>query len=157
MRAHAIAVLSAELGKELIIGLIERIRDEELAEEAIAHIIQEELDKRLEFSDLRRFLEELNLVAATLQHILNSNNAQLRESLHADIAVYPSLISDQAGDVVRRELAPRLHLLSHQISTLDAGSQRVLVIFQPLTAAPIFAMYAAVEHRFECSSVPDER
>ncbi len=41
----AIAVISAELGKEFIVSLVERIQDDGLTEEAVARIVQEELDR----------------------------------------------------------------------------------------------------------------
>ena len=141
----ALAVLSAELGKDFVVGLIERMRDEGLTEEAVARIVQEELDKRLEFSDARRLLDELQLLPATFKQILSLNNSQLLESLQADIAAYPSLISAQTADAVRQALGPRLDLLSSQISTLDDRNQRLLAILQSLTATPVFALDAGVE------------
>ncbi len=141
----AIAVLSAELGKDFVVGLVERIRGEELTEEAIARIIQEELDKGLEAPDLRLLLEQVQILPATLGHILNLNNVQLLESLQADLSAYPALISAQTADAVRSALSPQIDRLSNQISGLDVRSERILTILEALTATPIFALESGAE------------
>jgi len=135
----AFAALSAELGKEFVVGLVERIRDEQLSEEDIARIVQAELDKGLDLPDLRRLLDEVGVLPATLEHVLRLNNAQLLKSLQADLAAYPRLISIQTADAVHATLAPQIEVLSHGISRLDDKSKRILLILESLVATPHLA------------------
>jgi len=141
----AIATLSAELGKDFVVGLVERIRDEKLSDEDIARLIQAELDKGLDLPDLRRLLDEIGTISATLEHILRLNNAQLIGSLQADLATYPRLISTQTAEAVHAALAPQVEVLSRDISRLDAKSERILRILMSLVATPHLAPEPSVE------------
>jgi hypothetical protein len=132
----AIAALSAELGKEFVVGLVERIRDKELSEEDVARIVQEELDKGLDLPDMRRLLDEVGALPITLEHVLRASNAQLLESLQADLAAYPRLISTQAANAINATLSPQIEMLSRDISRLDARSERILAILMSLVATP---------------------
>ena len=141
----AIAILSVELGKEFVVGIIERIRDDELTEEDVARIVQEELDRSLDLPDLRRLLEQIQLLPETLERILNLNNVSLMESLQADLAAYPTLISAQTADAVQRALLPRIQLLSREVSALNERSERILTILESLIATPSFAIETSTE------------
>lgn len=140
-----IALLSAELGKEFVVGLVERIRDEELSDEDIARIIQAELDKRIELPDLRKLLDEVGTLPATLDHAAQLNNAQLLAALQADLAAYPMLISAQTARALQAVLGPRLDALSQDVAQLDAKSERVLAILMSLAATPHLAPASGVE------------
>jgi|GEM_PF-6038888 len=140
----AIAVLSAELGKEFVVGLVERIRDEELDAEDVARIVQAELDKSLDLPDLRRLLDEVGVLPATLEHVLRLNNAQLLESLQADLAAYPRLISTQTANAISALLAPQLETLSQNISRLDDKSERILAILTSFSDPTDLALKARV-------------
>jgi len=141
----AIAVISAELGKEFIVSLVERIQDDGLTEEAVARIVQEELDRGGALPDLHLFLEQLQIMPATLEHILNQNNARLLESLQADFSAYPNLISRQTADAVQASLAQRIEGFSHEISSLNDRSEKILTILKSLTAATPFSLESGVE------------
>jgi hypothetical protein len=141
----AIAILSAELGKEFVVGLVERIRDEKLSGEGVARLVQAELDKGLDLPDLRLLLDQVGTLPTTLDHILNLNNAQFLESLLADLSTYPKLISTQTADTVRAVLAPQIEMLSHDISLLDNKSKRILTLLESLIATPHIALEPSVE------------
>ena len=141
----AIAALSAELGKEFVVGLVERIRDEELSAEDIAHIIQAELDKGLDLPDLRQLLDEIGTLPKTLEHVLQANNTQLLESLQADLAAYPRLISAQTADAVHAALTPQIEMLSHDISRLDDKGERILAILESFVATPHLTFEPGIE------------
>ena len=141
----AIAVLSAELGREFVVGLVERIRDEHLSEEDIARIVQAELDKGLDLPDLCRLLDEVGTLPATLEHVLRANNALLLESLRADLAAYPGIISSQTADAINATLSPQIEGLSHDISRLDDKSERILDILMSFVATPHLAPEPGVE------------
>lgn len=132
----AIAALSAELGKEFVVGLVERIRDKELSEEDIARIVQAELDKGLGLPDVRWLLDEVGTLPITLEHVLWANNAQFLESFQADLAAYPRLISTQTAGAINATLSPQIESLSRDISHLDARSERILAVLMSLVATP---------------------
>ena len=136
----AIAVLSAELGKDFVVGLLERIRDDGLTEESIARVIQTELDKGLDIPDLRLLLDQIRTLPSTLEYILRLNNVQLLESLQADLSAYPTLVSAQTAEAVQAFLAPRIEMLSHEVSVLNDRSERTLAILESLIATPPFTL-----------------
>ncbi|CAG1012163.1 hypothetical protein ANRL4_04585 [Anaerolineae bacterium] len=141
----AIATLSVELGKEFVVGLVEHIRDDDLGEEDIARIVQAELDKGLDLPDLRRLLDEVGALPVTLEYVLEANNAQLLESLQADLAAYPRIISSQTASAVHATLVPQIEELSHDISHLNARSERILTILSSLVATPHLTLEPGVE------------
>lgn len=141
----AIAILSAELGKEFIVGLVERIQGDGLTEEAVARIVQEEMERGLALPDLQLLLDQLQIMPAMLEYILNQNNTRLLELLQADLSAFPNLISRQTADAVQASLAPRLDRLSHEISGLNDRNEQILTILESLTATPPLALESGVE------------
>lgn len=141
----ASATLSAELGKDFVVGLVGRIRDDELKEEDIARIIQAEFDKGLPLQDLQRLTDQVGTLPMMLDAILRLNNAQLLASLQADLAAYPQIISIETAHRVQQAISPQIESLARDVAHLDATSQQILRILTALAATPSLAPTAGVE------------
>ena len=126
----AVAALSAELGKEFVVGLVERVRDEGLSAEDVARIVQEELDKSQALPDLRRVIDEIGTVSATAEEALRLGRVELMDSLRADLAAYPGMISTQTVEAVQAMLAPRFAELSQGVAGLNMKADRILTTLE---------------------------
>ena len=81
-----LATLSAELGKDFVVGLVERIRDKDLSSDDISEIVQLELDQKLPLVDLQKIIGEVSLLPTILEEILHQNNMFLLTALQSDLA-----------------------------------------------------------------------
>jgi len=95
--------------------------------------------------DLHLFLEQLQIMPATLEHILHQNNARLFESLQVGFSAFPNLISRQTADAVQASLAPRIEGLPHEISGLNDRIEKILTILKSLTSTTPFSLKSGAE------------
>ena len=138
--AVIIATLSTELGKEFVVGLVERMRDKDLSIEKISEIIQSELDKRQALPDLQKIVEQAELLPTTLEVILRHNNSTLLANLQSDIAAYPHIISEKVAYQLQPILNSQLEELQHRLDHLDETNQQIFQTLTSLTATPSIAL-----------------
>jgi len=138
--AVIIATLSAELGKEFVVGLVERMRDNDLNAEEISKTIQFELDKRQPLPDLQKIIEQAELLPTTLEIILRQSNFSLLANLQSEIAAYPQIISDQVALQLQPILNSQLDELKHRLDNLKNTNQQIFQILTSLVSTPSIAL-----------------
>jgi hypothetical protein len=132
--AVVVATLSAELGKEFVVGLVEQIRDRNLSTEDVSRIMQHELDRKQNLTDLQRLIEEVDLLPTALEVILRQGNIQLLIALQSDLSAYPQIISNQTAQHIQSVLIPEFARLNNRLDNLDATGQKILQILHSFAA-----------------------
>lgn len=156
--AVVITTLSAELGKDFVVGLVEKLRDSNLSPEDTSRIVQNKLDQRQNLQDLQRIMEEVDLLPTTLEFILRQRNLQLLVALQSDLSAYPQIVSNQTAQQIQSILVPEFAKLHDRIDDLDAISRQTLQILSSFVATPSIALATGSETPFFVfiSSVADE-